>query len=101
MSWEIFRTWLLYGTSDLFWIGMAWILIAALLPWKHAKVNAGILAFLAALYVLCELLRAAFPDNYIASMILLYIGGVSLCLAFGRLIRGGIWILRGSGRKEE
>lgn len=94
---ELLREWFLWGESDLFFFGIGIIIIFALFPIKLKKrENGGIIGGCFIIYAVCELVVTFWFQNWMFTYICLFVGGIALSVALGRIIRAMIlcWPLR-------
>lgn len=89
---QVIDKWFHWGTGSLFFLGIAIIVVAAVVPWDpYAKRQHLLVVFtLLALYLLSEIVALATARSPFVHLLFLMIGGVSLSIAVGRLIRMGI-----------
>ena len=73
--------------SDLLYIGIAAVILSALLPWKNAKRNYTITATCFALYVIAELTVSFLTANSLVVILSLFLGIICLSIAVGRIIK--------------
>ncbi|MBQ7801419.1 MAG: hypothetical protein IJ375_03740 [Oscillospiraceae bacterium] len=85
---ELLREWYFWGESDLFFVGIALIVIGALLPWRSDKFNWTAAAICAGMYILCELLVTFWQGGWLLFFVFLFAGGIALSIAVGRILRG-------------
>ena len=93
---SILPEWFRWGESDLFWIGIALIIIGVVLPF-HKESQAGHLfraLALLAVYAAAELALAKLPGTYLSELLMLFIGGGCLAVGCGRLVRWVIELFR-------
>ena len=86
---QLLREWFIWGESDLFFYGIAIILLSALFPWKGEKPRRHVLIILIclAVYVGSELVVTFWWHNWLYAYLCLFLGGIGFSIALGRLIR--------------
>lgn len=86
---EILREWFLWGESDLFFVGVAFVIVFILLPWKIENNALNYLSILIGLvlYALAELVVSVWYPNAMSAYICLFVGGFALSAAVGRVLR--------------
>lgn len=85
---ELLREWFLWGESDLFFYGIGIIAISGLLPLNPKKQkNYWIIGGCFIVYVVCELVVTFWFRNWLFAFICLFVGGIALSIALGRIIK--------------
>ena len=86
---EIFRAWVVWGESDLFFPGVILLLIFVLLPWREGekKRNAILIICSVVVYWVCETVVSYYPPGGALQYLLLFVGGIALAITYGRVIR--------------
>ncbi len=90
---ELLREWFVWGESDLFFYGIGIIVVTMLLPWaqKKSRKNYGIIVSCLIVYGVCELIVTFWFQNWLRAYICLFVGGIALSIAIGRIIKI-VWI---------
>ena len=73
--------------SGLLYIGIGIALLSALLPWKNAKRNYTVAAICLAVYLLAELTVPVLTTNNLIVILSLFLGGIALSVAVGRIVK--------------
>lgn len=85
---ELAKEWFLWGESDLFIYGIILIVFVAIFSRTENKVkNRRNIIICLIIYALCELIVTFWFHNWIVGYISLFIGGIALSLALGRIIK--------------
>lgn len=85
---ELAKEWFLWGESDLFIYGMILIVFAAIFSKTENKAkNLRMIILCLIIYAICELIVTFLFHNWTLGYISLFIGGVALSLALGRMIK--------------
>ncbi len=85
---ELLREWFLWGESDLFFYGIGIIIISGLFPLNPKKQkNYWIIGCCLMVYVVCELVVTFWFRNWLFAYICLFVGGIALSIALGRIIK--------------
>lgn len=89
---ELLREWFLWGESDLFFLGVGILILSMLFPWAQNKnrKNGWIIAGCMVVYGICELVVTFFFQNWLRAYLCLFVGGIALSIALGRIIKA-IW----------
>lgn len=92
---ELLREWFLPGESDLLFYGLSIIVIAALFPMEQAgKKSLRTILICLAGYAVCEAVVSLWWQNWVIAYCCLFLGGMLLAVAVGRLLRYGFCKLR-------
>ena len=86
---EILKEWFVWGESDLFLYGIGIVIFSALLPCREAakRKNCGMIACLLVIYAICESVVTLWPQNWFYGFLCLFLGGIALSAAIGRILR--------------
>ena len=85
---ELAKEWFLWGESDLFIYGIRLIVFAAIFSRTENKVkNRRNIIICLIIYALCELIVTFWFHNWTVGYISLFIGGIALSMALGRIIK--------------
>lgn len=85
----LLQEWFLWGESDLFFYGVAIILISIFFPWKKEKKRRHYLIILICLivYGISELVVTFWWQNWMCTYVCLFAGGIAFSIALGRIIK--------------